>query len=151
MSCGARGRSHRAVLSKTLGQPAPNFSPSLWTRWGGRFLRTPRPRFLPAGGRFQPRFLGSLSIVPSFAENGLMLPGKSYPARISHPSPPRRAIPDEKTGGGRETFVDYIGGKDYNKLIDEAFFPIRGLMFREECLSFGITWEEKWEMSRKKN
>jgi len=152
MSCSARARSHRAVLSERLGLPTPKFCASLRIRRRRRFLRTPRRWFLRGTGGLQPGFLNRPSIPPLFAENGLMLPGKSSPAGIPHPAPsPPGNYGRRKLGVARETFVDYIRRRPYNKLMDEGFFPIRGLTFRRGCLSSRMAWEEKWEMSRKKN
>jgi hypothetical protein len=57
----------------------------------------------PGQGGLQPKFLGSPSIPPSFAETEPKDPGESFPAGIPHPSlsPPDNPS-EKKTGGGQE-------------------------------------------------
>jgi hypothetical protein len=83
-------------------QAHPQFCAKPWARRGGRFLRTPRRWFLPRAGGLQPRFLGSPSIPPSFAERHWMPPGESSPAGIPHPSLSPPGNPGEgKLGVGK--------------------------------------------------
>ena len=67
-----------------------------WARRGERFLRTPRRWFLLKPAGLQPRFLGSPSMPPSFAERGRMPPGEYFPAGIPHPSLSPQGNPGEE-------------------------------------------------------
>jgi len=95
------------ALASSVNQRPKQAHPQFWAksraRRGERFLRTPRRWLLPGAGGVQPRFLGSPSIPPSFAERHAMPPGKSFPAGIPHPSLSPPGNPGEgKLGVGKK-------------------------------------------------